>query len=239
MKHSSIIPILIMGLCNLLYVWSDCDFRAGSCCPSSVGSVIIANTVTIVPANAFSGCTTLTNITFAEPSIVSLLGDNAFKLSSLTLIAIPNSVTIIGNEVFYACNGLISVIIPDSVTLLGIQVFSSCNGLTSVTIGSGLATLPDFTFAYCSGLLSITIPNTVKSLGIYVFLACGRLKSVHIGNGLTTLPDYTFAYCVGLINITVPKAVTSLGTDVFLAAQLLLQLLSQTILETLYMPMVA
>ena len=48
-------------------------------------------------------------------------------------VTIGNSVTSIGNEAFYYCKSLTSVIIPDSVTSIGSFAFYNCSSLTSVT----------------------------------------------------------------------------------------------------------
>ena len=47
---------------------------------------------------------------------VTSIGDYAFQMSSITSITIPNSVTSIGKQAFYLCEGLTSVSIPNSVT---------------------------------------------------------------------------------------------------------------------------
>ena len=51
----------------------------------------------------------------------------------MTSITIPNSVTSIGDWVFFDCPELTSVIIPESVKSIGSAAFSNCKGLTSVT----------------------------------------------------------------------------------------------------------
>ena len=57
----------------------------------------------------------------------------AFCYSYLTSITLPSSLTSIGNNAFYYCDGLISIVIPASVTKIGSYAFSS-TGLTSLTI---------------------------------------------------------------------------------------------------------
>lgn len=64
------------------------------------------------------------------------IGSNAFQDSNLTSIVIPNSVTSIGTQTFYACSRLTSVTIPNSVTSIGGWAFSKCSALTSVTINA-------------------------------------------------------------------------------------------------------
>ncbi|MDD2961885.1 MAG: leucine-rich repeat domain-containing protein [Muribaculaceae bacterium] len=47
-------------------------------------------------------------------------------------VAIPNSVTSIGDYAFYGCSGLTSVTIPNSVTSIGDYAFYGCSGLKEI-----------------------------------------------------------------------------------------------------------
>ena len=52
--------------------------------------------------------------------------------TSLTSVAIPNSVTSIGDDAFYDCTSLASVTIPNSVTSIGNRAFANCTHLSSI-----------------------------------------------------------------------------------------------------------
>ena len=65
-------------------------------------------------------------------------------------VAIPSSVTSIGEYAFAYCNGLTSVIIPNSVKVIGESAFEGCNGLTSVTIPSSVANIGGGAFSGCT-----------------------------------------------------------------------------------------
>ncbi|MDE6200537.1 MAG: leucine-rich repeat domain-containing protein [Clostridiales bacterium] len=58
--------------------------------------------------------------------------------SRLTSIAIPNSVTIIGDNAFHGCTKLTNVEIPDSVTSIGYSAFYNCKNAIKILIGSGI-----------------------------------------------------------------------------------------------------
>ncbi len=68
---------------------------------------------------------------------VTAIGEQAFfNCDSLTSVVIPDSVTHIGRRAFVSCENLTSVIIPDSVTTIGEDAFYACNSLTSVVFKS-------------------------------------------------------------------------------------------------------
>ena len=73
--------------------------------------------------------------------------------ASVEYNSVAYSVTSIGKEAFYDCDGLTSVTIPNSVTSIGADAFYSCYGLTSVTIEAETPPALDksaFSVTYCS-----------------------------------------------------------------------------------------
>ena len=98
------------------------------------------------------------------------LGDEAFYwCSSLTSVLIPNSIISIGEGCFNKCTNLTSVEIPNSVTSIGVNAFRSCSNLTSVEIGNSVTSIGSSSFEGCSSLASIEIPNSVTSIGNNAF----------------------------------------------------------------------
>ena len=146
---------------------------------------------------------------------VTSIGNEAFyQCKGLTSVIIPNSVTSIGESAFYFCSSLTSITIPNSVTSIGSSAFAHCS-LTSVTIPNSVTSIGDGTFAWCSGLTSITIPNSVTSIGDYAFRDCSGLTSVTIPNSVTRIGYSAFYGCRGLTSITIPNSVTSIGDGAF------------------------
>ena len=136
---------------------------------------------------------------------------------TVTYNDVTYSVTNIGNDAFYGCNGLTSITIPNSVTCIGDYAFERCSSLTNITIPNSVTSIGSFAFCACSGLTSVTIPNSVTSIGSYVFSDCYSLTSVTIPNSVTSIGEFAFGGCSGLTSITIPNSVTSIGSFAFCA----------------------
>jgi len=70
------------------------------------------------------------------------IGKSAFNYSDITSVALPDSITCIGESAFFTCLELMDVSIPNSVTVIG-----------------------DCAFMFCEKLASITIPDSITSIG--------------------------------------------------------------------------
>jgi len=156
-------------------------------------SITIPESVTSIAGSAFEFCDGLTAIAVDENnenycSIEGVLFDKAVT----TVIWYPAE----KKETEY--------VIPDSVTRIGYDAFYNCDGLTSVTIPDSVTTIDAFTFIGCSNLTSIEIPDSVTRIGQHSFKSCG-LTSVTIGSGVTDIGWYTFSSCGSLLAITVDE----------------------------------
>ena len=205
---------------NLYTIKSDTLTIAGgafSGC-SSLTNITIPDTVTSIGDYAFSECTSLTSITI--PNSVMSIGDRAFYgCSSLTSVSFGENsqLTSIGEEVFSDCSNLKNIEIPVCVTNIGDSAFNGCSELTSITIPDSVTSIGDSTFSDCSSLTSITIPASVTSIADYAFSGCSNLTSVAFGENsqLTSIGDSAFNGCSSLISITIPEGVTSIGNYLF------------------------
>ena len=127
---------------------------------------------------------------------------------SVEYSSVTYTVTSIGYEAFYGCDGLTSVTIGNSVTSIGDVAFESCGGLTSVTIGNSVTSIGDQAFSQCIGLTSITIPNSVTSIGQMAFALCISLASIEIPNSVTSIGVGAFAGISDLTSIVVASGNT-------------------------------
>ena len=212
---------------------------------SGIKSIDIPEGVTAIKQDAFSGCSSLTSVTFEEGSQLTSISRFMFSnCSNLTSVTIPAGVTSIGmyafsdcskltsitfeegsqlttieGDAFQNCAKLTSITIPAGVTSIGTYAFWGCSALTSVTFEEGLqlTTIGNNTFYQCSNLTSVTIPAGVTSIENYAFYNCSKLTSITFeeGSELTTIGNNAFYQCSNLTSITIPAGVTSIGNQAF------------------------
>ena len=96
------------------------------------GVLLIDDEVKTVAANAFSGCTSITNITV--PESVKTINENAFNgCTGLTNLGFTEGLQKIGESAFNGCTGLTSIFLPTSVREIGTYAFENCSNLFNVT----------------------------------------------------------------------------------------------------------
>ena len=196
-------------------------------------SISIGNSVKTIGNSAFLPCEKRSSIVVANNNQYYDSRDNCnaiIETSSNTLIlgsqnSIPNSVTAIGDEAFYALESLTSIDIPKSVTSIGKWAFSYCRGLTSIKVADDNPTydsrngcnaiIETSSNTLIAGCQSTIIPNTVTAIGKDSFKGCSRLTAIDIPNSVINIGDYAFDYCTGLTSIEIPNSVTTIGGFAF------------------------
>ena len=95
-------------------------------------------------------------------------GENSFwGCTNLKSIIIPNSVNFIGSTL----REFLEFMIPETI-IPGEGPFKGCTSLNSIYIPNSVTTIGDAAFRGCSALKSINIPNTVTSIGRAAFYNC-------------------------------------------------------------------
>ena len=145
------------------------------------------------------------------------IGDEAFRYcSSLTSVAIPNSVTSIGSSAFSGTAWYNNQ--PDGLVYAGKVAYKYKGTMpanTSIFLLEGTLGIASNAFFGCSSLTSVTIPNSVTSIGTYAFYGCSSLTSVTIPNSVTSIGNSAFIGCSSLTSVTIPNSVTSIGNGAF------------------------
>ena len=180
----------------------------------SLASVSIPESITVIPGNAFYGCSSLDGVIISQS--VTGIGSSAFNgCRSLSEIVIPESVTEIGSGAFSGCTSLASVSIPESVTVIPAGTFQACSSLDGVIIPQSVTNIGASAFSGCRSLSEIVIPASVTEIGGSAFSGCSALTEATISDGVETIGANAFYGCSSLPSITVPESVTSIGSEAF------------------------
>lgn len=194
---------------------------------TALKTVYLPSTITSLPSSAFSNCSSLENVIFADNCALSAISASAFnKCSSLKNIDLPDNITTISSTAFQY-SGLISIELPIDLVTIGDRAFQSCLSLESVVFHDNVTTLGQQVFIYCSALKNVVLSNTLSSVNRGIFASCTSLKTIELPDSLTVIGDSMFSGCSSLKYVKLPGEATSLGSSVFASC---------TSLETIDLP---
>ena len=170
--------------------------------------------MTKIPANLLRDCPGFTTI--AIPDTVTEIGDSAFEdCKQLSSVSWSSKLTELGSSVFSNCTSLTSIRIPDTVTDMGDHVFSGCTELKEVTLPNIRKNIVAGMFKNCTSLEKIVLPETVTAIRSDAFEGCTALKDITWSKAPEIIESYAFQNCSALTDVTIPDSVKSIGYGVF------------------------
>ena len=208
---------------------------------TSVGSVILPNSITNILYEAFIYCASLTNVTV--PSTVTQIQDFAFLGCPLL-----DNIAVDPQNAFYSSLGGVlfdknqtlliqcpetktgTYTIPDTVSSIGSEAFYGCSGLTNVILGSlvsSISTGGGDMFFSCTNLVDITVETNnpfFSSVGGVLFnkngttlvlYPNGRAGSYTVPDGTTSIDYSAFYLRLGLTSVTIPASLTNIADGAF------------------------
>ena len=195
-----------------MYAFADC---------SSLESIDLSNSsITEIPENAFSNCTSLKTVKL--PSTVTKIADDAFanckKLEEIQGLS-NCKISEIGTDAFAGCYNLKTFDISSAtITSLPDTICSNMYALTSIHLPKTLTSIGTSALEGCKKLEEITGISDCKltSIGANAFASCSALKEVDLSkSSFTALPASAFAKDTALTSVKLPDSLTEIGEKAF------------------------
>ena len=190
---------------------------------SGIVEVILGENLTELGQFVFDGCLNLNAVkAYVDGKVVGEIGE----------IVLPDSVTKLGNKVFYEATLLKKVTFGENITSLGTELFAKSTIEEAYLNLKGVTKLPNKMFNACASLKKVVLSQNITATGTDVFRDCTSLRTVQyydengaiVGEeGTATLPasitnlgNYTFE-TTGIEKVKISHDITTIGTYIFAA----------------------
>ncbi len=156
----------------------------------SFSRVVVENGVTRIGSYAFYKCEELLSVEL--PDTLESIGSDALGVTLLKDIIAPDSVTTLGEELFFGCTSLEHAQLPAGLKIIPGRLFCSCEALRGIELPESLQRIETSAFLYCSKLTEITLPSSLFYISGRAFENCTALNRYIVEQG-----SYAEEYCAG------------------------------------------
>lgn len=181
------------------------DFVNGRIIGDHVTKITIPNSVRSISSDAFRGAVSLTEVTYAEGSMLETIGNYAFaECPRLTTVNLPKSLISITRYAFYSCTALTTVTFQNyqigeilrTDLIIGQNAFENCTALTSINLPDYTASISQYAFFNDINLREVILPTegSLGNIGAYAFAATG-ITDINIPASVGSVGEYAFADC--------------------------------------------
>ena len=173
-----------------------------------------------VPTENYASATGLVKLPYNDITTITS-STFSYNVTTLTYLALPNTITGVGENSFPGATSLKGINIPTSIVTIGDSAFSFCSSLIVLDFSNciNLRTFGYSVFDGCQNLISVDFTRCIKltEVGYEAFNSCVNLISVDFTEctSLTTIVGGAFANCKMLESITILSSVTSIEEDAF------------------------
>ncbi len=143
------------------------------------------------------------------------------------MITIPSNVSKIGEEAFFGCANITSVVFPENLEEISYQAFSGCAGLQEPNLPANVVSIDRGAFAACESLTEISVNENNNAYAskdgilynkdITALICCpaGIAATVQLPDSVRSIGDFAFQGCSQLKKVAIPKGVSDISFYAF------------------------
>lgn len=215
---------------------------------TNITSVHLGSSITYLGSSSFKGCASLNSFDFGQSNVDSIDNWAFSQCTSLSSISLPEGLRTIKSQAF-SLTGLTALVIPNSVTKVELLACHDNRNLQTLTIGNGVTSIGTSAFSGCPSLRTVTLGSSVRSIGNDAFGGSEYVNDLYyngtldqwceiefgnqgssifnnrffVGNSLITdliipsgvrkLKQFAFCGMSGIQSITLPTSVIEMEVD--------------------------
>ena len=131
-----------------------------------------------------------------------VISDHAFEERKISGVSFPESMIRIGNNAFWDCGTLKSVIAKSGLKYIGVNTFYHNDLLKNVQLPDTVIEIGAGAFQVCIRLVSIKMPENLAKLGKKAFYGCASLESFEVPKSVAIIGENCFEGCEQLLEFT-------------------------------------
>ncbi|MBQ7500609.1 MAG: leucine-rich repeat domain-containing protein [Clostridia bacterium] len=169
------------------------------------------------PVTAISKECDMTGVSVLKiPESVTVIADEIFNNNAtLRMIVINSPITALPNDFFLGCTALTDVVLPQTLTEIGLGAFEGCTSLQMITIPESVSLIGESAFKGCTSLESVSFTPNMTTVENFCFKGCTALTSVTIPDNIVYIGKSAFEDCTSLSDVAIPETITMVDQDAF------------------------
>ena len=164
-----------------------------------------------IPERFFAGCSNLISVVL--PKSIEVIGSLSFIGTGISMINLPEGLSIIEQEAFELCNNLKEIIFPESLEVIKHSAFHCCSELSKVVFPVSMSVIENNAFDACNKLEFVRLPE-IEVIEDYAFSGVG-IKHLLIPEGVTLIEAGAFSNCSNISTIELPSTIIAIGNKAF------------------------